>query len=121
MNEIDTASGRKSRQPKDNPPSVKRMCRASHVASILLLLHGLRCSGATSPRDEAHSLGSAFAYRIPHGATILPLLSICENLLSKKNPKNSGHDKVVDQIMCVWCCGPKKPPIFRFSKNVPQG
>ena len=35
--------------PKGNPPSVKRMCRVSLVASTMLLLHGLRCSGATSP------------------------------------------------------------------------
>ena len=32
---------------KDNPPSVKRLCRVSLVASTMLLLHGgLRCSGA---------------------------------------------------------------------------
>ena len=35
--------------PKDNPPSVKRMCRVSLVASTMMLLHGLRCSGAASP------------------------------------------------------------------------
>ena len=52
--------------------------------------------------------------RVPHGATILPLLrtSICDNLLSKNNLKNSGHDKVVDRILCVWFCGPKKSRFF---------
>ena len=35
--------------PKDNPPIVKRMCSVSLVASTMLLLHGLGCSGATSP------------------------------------------------------------------------
>ena len=38
--------------PEDNPPSVKRMCRVSLVASAMLLLHGLRCSGATRPRRK---------------------------------------------------------------------
>ena len=71
--------------PTDNPPSVKRMCRVSLVASSMLLLHGLRCSGATSPmwsREEAKI--SRKRFRVPHGATILPLLStnICDNLLS---------------------------------------
>ena len=35
--------------PKDNRSSVKRSCRVSIVASTVLLLHGLRFSGATSP------------------------------------------------------------------------
>ena len=99
---------------KDNPPSVKRMCRVSLVA-IPMLLHGQRCSGATSPmqsREEARI--SRKRFRVPHGATILPLLSgsICDSLLSKNNLKNSGHDKVVDRILCVWFCGPKKSRFF---------
>ena len=51
MNEMDRATGRKRRHllRKDSPPSVKRMCRVSLVASTMLFLRGLRCSGATSP------------------------------------------------------------------------
>ena len=99
--------------PKDNPPSVKRMCCVSLFASTMLLLHGLRCSGATSSmqsREEANI--SRKRFRVPHGAAILPLLTICENLLSKNSMKNSGHDKVVDRIICVWLCGPKKSRFF---------
>ena len=29
----------------------------------------------------------------------------------------SGHDKVVDRILCVWFCGRKKNVRFRFSKT----
>ena len=90
------------------------MCRVSLVASTMLLLHGLRCSCATSPmwsREEAKI--SRKSIRVPHGATILPRLStsICDNLLSKNNLKNSGHDMVAHRILCVWFCGPRK---YRF-------
>ena len=56
-------------------------------------------------------------FRVPHGATILPLLSasICDNLLSNNNLKKSGHDKVVDRILRVWFRVPKKNVRFRFS------
>ena len=50
-------------------------------------------------------------------ATILPLLSICETLLSKNNMKDSGHDKVVDRIIAVWFCGPKKYRFFGSQKR----
>ena len=33
--------------------------------------------------------------------------------------KNSVHDKVVDRIMWVWFCGPKKTFVFG-AQNVPQ-
>ena len=95
------------------------MCRVSLVASTMLLLHGVRCSGATSPMySRAEAKISRKRFRVPHGATILPLLStsICDNLLSKNNLKNSGHDTVVDRILCIWFCGPKKSVRFRFSK-----
>ena len=63
-------------------------------------------------REEEKISGKRF--RVPHGATILPLLrtSICDNLLSKNNLKNSGHDKVVDRILCVWFCGPEIKRFF---------
>ena len=121
MNEIDTASGRQREKttPKDNPPSVKRVCRVSLVASTALLLHGLRCS-ATSPMSREEAKISRKRFRVPHGATILPLLStsIRDNLLSKNNLKNSGHDKVVDRILWSGFAA-RKSIDFSVLKAVP--
>ena len=50
VDERDPHSQREEKMtPEDSSPSVKRMCRVSLAASTMLLLHGLRCSGATSP------------------------------------------------------------------------
>ena len=32
-------------------------------------------------------------------------------------PAISGHDKIVDQILCVWFCGPKKTFVFGSQKG----
>ena len=105
--------------PKDSPPSVKRICRFSLVASTIPLLHGLRCSDAPVRRAlcssgrKRKSIGSAFAYRM-----VLPSSRcVCENLLSKNNLKSSGHDRIVDRILCVWFCGPKKARFFGSRKR----
>ena len=59
--------------PEDNPPSVKRICRVSLVASIMLLLHGaemLRCDephvvqGGSENLSEALSR-TAWCYHLP--------------------------------------------------------
>ena len=57
-------------------------------------------------------------FRVPHGATILPLLStsICDNFLSKNNQKNSGHDKGCRPNSARLVLRPEKISIFRFSK-----
>ena len=40
------------------------------------------------------------------------------SLLSKNNLKKSGHDIVVDRILCVRFCGPKKNVSFSVLKAV---
>ena len=60
--------------PKDNPPSMKRVCRVSLVASTMLLLHGwaemLRCAephvvqGGSENLSEALS-GTAWCFHPP--------------------------------------------------------
>ena len=37
-------------------------------------------------------------------------------MLSKNNLENSDDDKVVDRILCVWFCGPKKTFVFGSQK-----
>ena len=67
-------------------------------------------------REEEKISGKRF--RVPHGATILPLLStsICDNLLSKNNLKNLGHDKGCRSNSVRLFCDPKKNVRFRLSK-----
>ena len=106
----------------DNLPSVKRVCLVSLVASTVLLLHWLRCCGATSPmlsREEAKISRNRF--RVPHGANIIPLLStsICDNLPSKNNLKNSGHDQFCRPNSARLVLRPEKKGSFSVLKAVP--
>ena len=36
---------------------------------------------------------------------------------AKTGLENSGHDEVVDRILCVWFCGPKKTFVFGSQKR----
>ena len=101
---------------KDNPPRVKRMCRVSLVGSTILLLHGLRCSGATGPMcpgRKRKSLGSAFAYRMVL-YTILPLLgtSICDNVLSQNNLKTRAMIRLSTEFCTSGLAARKKMFVF---------
>ena len=79
----------------------------------------LRCDEPHVVQGGSENLSEALsrtAWCYPPPAVEYQYTRYVINLLSKNNLKNSGHQNVVDRVMCVWLCGPKNNVPFRFSK-----
>ena len=107
--------------PKDNPPSVERVYVSCfprpdyHVFSACAEM--FRCDEPHVVQGGSENLSEALSrttwcYHPPAALST----SICDKLLSIKQSENSSRDQVVDRVMCVWFCDPKKNVRFRFSK-----